>query len=86
MESKESEVHTKLAAFFAKRIVEIEARQQALEIALSQMCKVDIEQLAREVGSQQVACRPIVESRFLRDLENDPELAWLAPQVSELLH
>lgn len=86
MNSKESDVHTKLAVFLARRIVETEAKLMALETTVAQLCKVDWPEFQETFLAHLTEQKGLAQAHFQSLLEQDSELAWLAPEVSELLH
>jgi hypothetical protein len=76
-----NEVHTKLAAFFARCLIEIEARQMAFEFVVAERGKLDLETLGKELAELQTAMHTAAESRFLQRLATDPDLAWLGAEI-----
>jgi hypothetical protein len=84
---KANEAHTKLAVFFAKRLVEIEARQMGFEFVVAELGKLDLEKFGKEIATAQAAMHTAAESRFLQRLKEDPDLAWLNVELrSDTLH
>jgi hypothetical protein len=80
-----NDILVNLIIFLATRVVTLEAQNAAIGITMSRICKVDIETVAQEIAVETENGLPVARSQFLQSLESDPRLAWLAPEVSEML-